>query len=458
MIDRQQTGIRSKQVRNLAAGFGLPKGGTMLKRKFKWSVIVLSGLFLLSSSLLLGGQQDAQNAPDDNAITTSIQAKLFQDPSLKTQDIGVSTQDGVVTLTGNVDSQDQQAAVDRIASMEPGVVKVIDSLSVGAPAGQSPANVEYSQPGPSQAADAPPQAEDAPSQPGDAPSQPASQARSFGGGDAQNQAVPDSLYLASGTLVSVRLTQALSSSQNHNGDGFTATLEQPVVVNGWVVARRGQSIEGRVVDAQKGGRVKGTSKLEIALTELTLVNGQTLPVHTRLIRAEGGTTRGRDAQAIGTTTGVGAIIGAIAGEGEGAAIGAGIGAAAGVAGVLLTHGRPTVIPPEALLTFRLESSANISTLSAQAAFRPVNQQDYAQQTLQHRPDGTYVQRPPYGYPVYYGYYGRPGYYSPYWGWGRPGGYYWRPGVYRVYRFGRERREWRGERREVRRGGREGHRR
>ena len=425
----------------------------MLKRKFKWSVIVLSGLFLLGSSLLMGGQQDAQNAPDDNAITTSIQAKLFQDPSLKTQDIRVSTQDGVVTLTGNVDSQDQQAAVDSIASMEPGVVKVIDSLSVDASGSTPPADVEYSQPGPSQATDEPPQ-------PADAPSEPTSPTRSFGSGDAQDQAVPDTLHLAAGTLVSVRLTQALSSSQNRAGDGFTATLEQPVVVNGWVVARRGQSIEGRVVDAQKGGRVKGTSKLEIALTELTLVNGQPLPVHTRLIRAEGGTTRGRDAQAIGTTTGVGAIIGAIAGEGGGAAIGAGIGAAAGVAGVLLTHGRPTVIPPEALLTFRLESSANISTLSAQAAFRPVNQQDYAQQTLQRRPDGTYVRRPPYGYPVYYGYYGWPGYYSPYWGWGRPGGYYWGPGVYGVYRFGGrgERREFRRERREVRRSGGEGRRR
>ncbi|HET7100914.1 MAG TPA: BON domain-containing protein, partial [Terriglobia bacterium] len=356
---------------------------------------------------------------------------------LKTQDIRVSTQDGVVTLTGTVDTQQQQSAIDRIASMEPGVVKVIDSLSVDASAPQASADVQRSDPPPSEP---------------DGPSQ------TFGDTSAVNQTIPDTLHLASGTLVSVRLAQALSTNQNRTGDAFTATLEQPVVVNGWVVARRGQSIEGRVVDAEKGGRVKGTSKLEIALTELTLVNGRQLPIQTRLIRAEGGTTRGRDAQAIGTTTGVGAIIGAIAGEGGGAAIGAGIGAAVGVAGVLLTHGRPTVIPPEALLTFRLESSANISTLSAQAAFRPVNQQDYAQQTLQHRPDGTYVPRPPYGYPVYYGYYGRPGYYSPYWGWGRPGGYYWGPRVYGVYRFGRERRVWRGERREMRRGGREGHRR
>jgi BON domain len=413
----------------------------MLKREFKWSVIALIGLFLLSSSLLKASPQNAQNSPDDNAITTSIQAKLFQDPSLKTQDISVSTQDGVVTLTGTVDTQQKQAAVDRIASMEPGVVKVIDSLTVNASASSAPANVEYS----------------APSQPAPAPPQSASQSQTIGDAPTAGQSVPDTLHLASATLLSVRLTQALSSNQNRTGDAFTATLEQPVVVNGWVVARRGQSIEGRVVNAQKAGRVAGTSKLEIALTELTLVNGRQLPIHTRLIQASGGTSKGRDAQAIGTTTGVGAMIGAIAGEGHGAAIGAGIGAAAGVAGVLLTRGRATVIPPEALLTFRMESSADISTLSARAAFRPVSQQDYAQNNLQRRPDRYYPNRPPYGYPFYYGYYGWPGYYSPYWGWGRPWGYYWGPGFYGAYRFRGERREWHGDRGE-RRGGREARRR
>ncbi|HXH50954.1 MAG TPA: BON domain-containing protein [Terriglobia bacterium] len=389
----------------------------MRKHELKWMAIVLSGLFFLSSSLLMASPQDTQDR-DDIAITTSIQAKLFQDPSLKMQDIRVSTQDGVVTLTGTVDTQAQQAAVDRIASMEPGVVKVIDSLSVNESTSTPPASVEYSQPAPSQTA---------PSQPAQAPSRAAGPSQPFGSADLQDQTVPPSLHLASGTLVSVRLNEALSTDHNRSGDGFIATLEQPVVVNGWVVARRGQTIEGRVLNSLKGGRVKGTSKLEIALTRMTLVNGQQVPVHTQLVQASGGTTKGRDAQAVGTTTGVGAMIGAIAGEGHGAAIGAGIGAAAGVAGVLLTRGRPTVIPPEALLTFRLESSADISTLQGQAAFRPVDQQDYPQDALQRRPDRYYPQRPPYGYPVYGGYYGWPGYYSPYWGWGRPYGY-WGTGI------------------------------
>ena len=201
---------------------------------------------------------------------------------------------------------------------------------------------------------------------------------------------------------------------------------------------------GRVISAQKAGRVKGTSRLEIALTELTLVNGNQMPIQTQLVQASGGTSKGRDAQGIGTTTGVGAMIGAIAGEGQGAAIGAGIGAAAGVAGVLLTRGRPTVIPSEALLTFRMVSPIEISTLQGQAAFRPVNQQDYPQQALQQRPDRYYRERPPYGPNVYWGYYGWPGYYSPYWGWGRPYGF-WGPGFVGIYRFGGGHREWHGDR-------------
>jgi hypothetical protein len=431
LIERQPSAAKGKETDQSGLMFPAAKGVMMRKRESKWLVIVLSGLFLLSSSLLMASPQDAQDAPDDSAITTSIQAKLFQDPALKTQDIRVSTQDGVVTLTGTVDTQLQQSAVDRIASMEPGVVKVIDSLSVNASTPTSPANVEYSQP--------------APSQPAQAPQQPANAPQSFGSSDVQDQAVPASLHLASGTLVSARLTQTLSSKQNRSGDGFTATLEQPVVVNGWVVARRGQTVEGRVINVQKAGRIKGTSKLEVALTELTLVNGQQLPVHTRLIQAAGGTSKGRDANTIGTTTGVGAVIGAIAGEGHGAAIGAGVGAAAGVAGVLLTRGRPTVIPPEALLTFRLESSADISTLQGQAAFRPVNQQDYPQDALQRRPDRYYPERPPYGYPVRWGYYGWPGYYSPYWGWGRPYGY-WGTGFVFNFHNGRGWHRGRGHRR------------
>jgi len=174
-----------------------------------------------------------------------------------------------------------------------------------------------------------------------------------------------------GAWVTVRVDQELSSDHSFAGDAFTATLAQPLVVNGLVVARRGQTVGGRVVEAQKAGRSKGTSRLELELTELSLVDGQQVPVRTRFIEYQAGTSVGRDVGAVATTTGMGAAIGAAAEGGVGAGIGALAGAAAGMIGVLATRGKATVVYPETTLTFRLEEPLSISTESSGRAFRPV---------------------------------------------------------------------------------------
>ncbi|PYV18738.1 MAG: hypothetical protein DMG21_04040 [Acidobacteria bacterium] len=228
--------------------------------------------------------------------------------------------------------------------------------------------------------------------------------------EGQERVVPQTLSLPAGTLVTVRVSDFLSSDRNKAGDGFTAELEQPVVVDGWVVARRGQTVVGRVAVAKRAGRIKGVSQLGVELTSLVLVDGQQLPVRTQWIEDSAGTSRGRDAAALGTTTGVGATIGAAASGGEGAAIGAGAGAAVGLLGVLFTRGRPTVLPPETSLTFQLQSPLTTSTERSRVAFRPVNPQDYGPGKLRRRP---HLAGPPYPpTPYYYGgpYYPRPYYY------------------------------------------------
>ena len=173
-----------------------------------------------------------------------------------------------------------------------------------------------------------------------------------------------------------------------------------------------------MVTAQKAGRVKGVSQLGIELGQLVLVDGQQLPIRTQLMQTSGGTSQGRDAQAIGTTTGVGAIIGSAANGGKGAAIGSGAGAAAGIAGVLLTRGLPTVIPPETLLTFQLEFPVTFTTQRSAPAFRPVNQEDYdGGRNLQRRAEHFTVppvRRPmlyPYGYSPWSYYYPGPAFFG-----------------------------------------------
>jgi len=61
------------------------------------------------------------------------------------------------------------------------------------------------------------------------------------------------------------------------------------VVDGWVVARRGQAETGSVAVAKKAGRVKGTSQLGVQLGELTLVDGQQLPLQTQMLESSAGT-------------------------------------------------------------------------------------------------------------------------------------------------------------------------
>jgi hypothetical protein len=261
-----------------------------------------------------------------------------------------------------------------------------------------------------------------------APEQSAGGWRKFGdpapsGQAPSNQPAPaGALTLPAGTWITVRVDQELSSDHNQAGDAFTATLAQPVVADGLVVAGRGQTVGGRVVEAEKAGRAKGTSRLGVALTELSLVDGRQVPIKTSLMEYQAGKSVGRDAGAVATTTGVGAAIGAAADGGFGAGMGAIAGAAAGMIGVLSTRGRPTVIYPEAQLTFRLEQPLTISTETSADVFRPVNASDYEQKTL--RREGR-AQAPPPPPPSYYPgyYYGPwyyPGYYSP---------YYWGPGLY-----------------------------
>ena len=190
-------------------------------------------------------------------------------------------------------------------------------------------------------------------------------------------------------------------------------------MDGWVVARRGQTILGRVVVAKKAGRIKGTSELGVELNRMILVDGQQVAIRSQLMQISGDTSKGRDATAVGTTTGVGAVIGAASAdyyhEGTGAAVGAGVGAAVGLAGILLTRGHPTVVPPETSLTFEVRTPITVSTANSGPAFRPVEPGDYAPSDngrLQRRPR---MARSPYGHPspFYYSYYGPWGYPGPF---------------------------------------------
>ncbi|MBZ5618266.1 MAG: hypothetical protein LAQ69_05945 [Acidobacteriia bacterium] len=240
--------------------------------------------------------------------------------------------------------------------------------------------------------------------------------------------LPAEVTLKPGVFVTVRTNQPLSSDHNQPGDAFSGTLVQPVVADGVVVAQRGETVYGRVAEAQKA-HAGNSSRLGLELTSLTLADGTQVPIRSQLVARQGSTTPAGDQVGIvATTTVVGTVVGAAAdyGRGTGAAIGAGAGAVAGIIGVLLTRNHATVVYPETALTFRIESPVTVSTALAPQAFRYVGPDEYSRpEEMQLRP------RPVAPVPGYYygpGYY--PGYYPSYpYYWGPSVSLFWGPGYF-----------------------------
>ena len=170
---------------------------------------------------------------------------------------------------------------------------------------------------------------------------------------------PREFTLAAGTIIPVRTTSEITTSKVKNGSVFEAVLEKDLVMQGTTLAKAGALVTCVVVEADQGGRVKGTASLSVAARSIAGVNGNNLAIKTESYIVDADSTKGRDAKRTGIATGVGAAIGAIAGGGTGAAIGAGAGAAAGVGANMATRGKAAVIPTETLIEFALSAPATV---------------------------------------------------------------------------------------------------
>jgi hypothetical protein len=172
--------------------------------------------------------------------------------------------------------------------------------------------------------------------------------------------VAATVTIPSGTVLNVRLNETLSSKDHSNGDAFSATLTEPLVVDGFVIAERGARLSGRVLESDAGGKVKGRAYIKLALTQLNTADGQRVEIQTVSFTKEAESSKRSDAAKIGAGAAIGAVIGGIAGGGKGAGIGAASGGAAGTGAVLLTRGKPAVVPVETRIAFRLDRAVTLT--------------------------------------------------------------------------------------------------
>ena len=165
---------------------------------------------------------------------------------------------------------------------------------------------------------------------------------------------PKPVVIPAGTVITVRVGQALGSKTSTTGDSFTATVADPVSVGGKVAIPSGSEATGTVVEAKAKGKIKGEARLQLALTKVT-IKGHTYPVESSIASETAKGKGKRTAVATGGGAAGGALIGGIAGGGKGAAIGAGVGAAAGLIGGTFTGNKQIEIPAESALSFELKS-------------------------------------------------------------------------------------------------------
>ena len=166
--------------------------------------------------------------------------------------------------------------------------------------------------------------------------------------------------IPAGTRISVRTISAIDSTDSLAGDGFQASLEEPLMLEGHVVAAIDSPVYGRLTKVKESGTFAGRSQLRLELTGI-VVNGKMVPVVTGEYEVTG---KSRGASTAKRTAGgavLGALIGAAADGGEGAAIGASVGATAGAGSEIITEGDQVKVPSETLLDFTLQQDVSIST-------------------------------------------------------------------------------------------------
>ena len=162
----------------------------------------------------------------------------------------------------------------------------------------------------------------------------------------------DVATLPSGSSIVVRTIDAIDSKSADVGQTFKASVDEPLVVNGKEVARKGSDAVLKILEAKTAGKLKGNAELSIML--VSVKNGdQVLPIESDNVTMESSGKGKGSAIKIGGGTAVGGVLGGVLGGRKGAAIGAGAGAGAGTILAVAT-GPHVKIPPETRLKFRVQ--------------------------------------------------------------------------------------------------------
>jgi hypothetical protein len=365
----------------------------------------------------------------DAQIESNVLKALAGAPELADQTIGTTTVYGTVTLSGTVRDEASRDKAEQVVANTAGVKKVVDEMTIGVSAAaetgvsQPPedeqeitAQATDSAPEARATAPAPQSAQGTPmpapiERPRTAPNQPGPEyPPPYNRQPYRIQQAGQPVVVPAGTVLSVRINQAMDSRHTQPGTSFDGVVMGDVVIGGSVAIPRGATVQGRVADTHPGGDLRGRGGLALELTQVYL-EGHPYPLTTEAWLHQGYDKTG---QTVSNTLGlgvVGATIGAIAGGGPGALLGAGIGGVAGIGLSSASRQGEAYVPSEAIVTFRLSQQAALTTVSEAELERlgaglppPGGPPQQMRRRYYPPPPPPYYRPAYYPYPYYYPYY------------------------------------------------------
>lgn len=157
---------------------------------------------------------------------------------------------------------------------------------------------------------------------------------------------PSDSLVPKGTGIPIALANRVSTKNIQEGANIYGTTVIPVSDGKKIVIPAGTTVLGKVVTAERAGRVKGKAQLTISFQSLILPSGQKVPIYASLGGSDTGKRKGeatieaepgKDGEDVAVAGARGAATGAVVGalsRGVSVAKGAAVGGAAGVAGGL----------------------------------------------------------------------------------------------------------------------------
>jgi hypothetical protein len=169
------------------------------------------------------------------------------------------------------------------------------------------------------------------------------------------RAAAEALSLPAGTQVSIRLDEPISSRTARPEDRVTATVSEPVRLDGRVIIPVGTEVMGVVRSVNTADRLSRGGKLELSFDTMR-IDSQRYDLRTRVVSLK----EGIDKSQVQKTAGIGILLGSVLGGmrsgTEGAVIGAILGAGGGIAAA---KGEEVSLPEGSVIVLSLDEALTV---------------------------------------------------------------------------------------------------